>query len=308
MKRFIVLAVVVALVLSGCSTVKQDTVVNESVDVYFALKGNAGLDMEQRSIQYKTAEEKFQNALQEWLKGPTDKEKFEKSTADTVKVLGVKIEQDKLTVDLSKDFNVFGGIMQESATIASLVNTMVQFADVNLVRIQVEGKDLIAPSGDPYGYMSQIDFDPQGQGAIGSREVTLYFSDDQAINVVAEKRTFNIEENAPNDKLVRVLIEELIKGPKTQGLGIVIPAEARVNSVIVEGERATIDFSEEMLTKHSRGAAGEDMTLTSIANTVTEIEGIREVVLTLNGQPLIIEHVIVDSNNPLVRAEDRIKK
>ncbi len=61
-----------------------------------------------------------------------------------------------------------------------------------------------------------------------------------------------------------------------------------------------------MYTKHSKGAAGEDMTLTSIANTVTEVEGISEVVLTLNGKPLNIEHAIIDSNNPLRRAEDRI--
>jgi germination protein M len=197
--------------------------------------------------------------------------------------------------------------MHEAATIAGLVNTMVQFPEVNSVKITVEGKELIAPSGNPYGYLSEIEFNPNGQG-MQSREVTLYFADDQAINVVAEKRNINIEENASKDKLIKALIEEMIKGPENTDLYPTIPSEARVNSVVVVGERATIDFSEEMFTKHSKGAAGEDMTLTSIANTVTELEGITEVVLTLNGQPLNIEHAIIDSNNPLKRAEDRILK
>ncbi len=126
--------------------------------------------------------------------------------------------------------------------------------------------------------------------------------------VVPEKRTINIAENVSKDKLIKALIEEIIKGHQTEDLWATIPAEAIVNSVVVNGERVTIDFSEEMLTKHSRGATGEDMTLTSIGNTVTEVEGIKEVVLTINGTPLNIEHAIIDSNNPVVRMEEKILK
>lgn len=308
MKKALVLVLALLIVVTGCGLIRQDKATNENIDAYFPLKGNDGLGAEERSIQYAKSEEKYEKALEELIKGPADLAKFEKGLNDNVKVLSTKLEQDKLTVDISKEFNSFGGVMQESAVIASLVNTMVQFPEVNSVRILVEGQELIAPSGNPYGYMTEIDFDPKGQGQLSSREVTLYFSDDQAINVVAEKRLINIEENASKDKLIKALIEEMIKGPVDATLYPTIPSEARVNSVVVAGERATIDFSEEMYTKHSKGAAGEDMTLTSIVNTITEVEGIREVVLTLNGQPLNIEHVIVDSNNPLTRAEDRILK
>ena len=159
-----------------------------------------------------------------------------------------------------------------------------------------------------YGFLSEIQFDPNNVGQLENKEVTLYFADDQAMYVVPEKRNINIEQDAPKDMFIKALIEEMIKGPTNTDLYPTIPKEARVNSVVVVGERATVDFSEEMYTKHSRGAAGEDMTLTSIANTLTEIEGIKEVVLLLNGKPLNIEHAIIDSNNPLTRAEDRILK
>ncbi|HYE12021.1 MAG TPA: GerMN domain-containing protein [Patescibacteria group bacterium] len=308
MKKSLIMALVLIIVLSGCGLIKQNTTISENIDLYFALKGNSGLDIEQRSIEYENSQAKFSNALEEWVKGPSDMAKFEKSISDTVKVLGTSLEQDKLTVDLSQDFNTFGGVLHEAATLASLVNTMVQFPEVNSVRIMIEGKDLIAPSGNPYGYLSEIQFDPDNLGQLENREVTLYFADDQAMYVVAEKRSINMEENASKDKIIKALIEEMIKGPENTDLYPTIPEEARVNSVVVVGERATIDFSEEMYTKHSKGAAGERMTLTSIANTVTEVAGINEVVLTLNGKPLNLEHAIIDSNNPLKREEDMILK
>ncbi|OGO78998.1 MAG: hypothetical protein A2Y23_14725 [Clostridiales bacterium GWB2_37_7] len=308
MKKVLILVFALILAVAGCSLINQDTTTNGNIDLYFALKGNVGLDNEQRSITYSNAQDKYIKTLEEWIIGPSDTSKFEKSISSTVKVLGISSEQDKLTVNLNNDFNTFGGVMHEASTIAALVNTMVQFPEINSVKITIEGKDLIAPSGNPYGYLTEIQFDPNAQGQFKNREVILYFADDQAINVVAEKRTINLAENASKDILIKALIEQMIKGPENTYLYPTIPSEARVNSVMVVGERATIDFSEEMLTKHSKGAAGEDMTLTSIANTVTEVEGIREVVLTLNGQPLNIEHVIVDSNNPLTRAEDRILK
>jgi germination protein M len=308
MKKVLIIALTLIIVLSGCGLIKQDTVTSENIDLYFAQKGNEGLDKEQSSIEYKDASEKYTKTLNEWVKGPSDLAKFEKSISDTVKVLGITFEQDKLTVNLNKDFNTFGGVMHEAATISSLVNTMVQFPEINSVRIMIEGKDLIAPSGNPYGFLSEIQFDPNNVGQMENNEVTLYFAEDQAMYVVAEKRKINIEKDAPKDVLIKVLIEEMIKGPTNTDLYPTIPAETRVNSVVVVGQRATIDFSEEMYTKHSRGAAGEDMTLTSIANTITEIEGITEVVLLLNGNPLNIEHIIIDSDNPLTRAEDRILK
>lgn len=308
MKRSLVIALALVLILTGCSLVKQETATKENVDLFYALKGNTGLDKEQKTITYKDQEEKYIKTLEEWISGPSDTAKFEESLQPGVKVLGVSVEQDKLTVNFSKEFGTFGGSMHEAATLASLVNTLVQFTEVNGVKITVEGAELIAPSGNPYGYLSEMKFDPNASGVITGREVTLYFGDDQAMYVVPEKRVINIEENAGQDRLIKALVEELIKGPETPELHPTIPAEARVNSVVVTGERVTIDFSEEMYTKHSKGAAGEDMTLTSIGNTVTELEGIREVVLTLNGQPLNLEHAIIDSNNPVLRNEDKILK
>ncbi|HHY78070.1 MAG TPA: GerMN domain-containing protein, partial [Clostridiales bacterium] len=62
----------------------------------------------------------------------------------------------------------------------------------------------------------------------------------------------------------------------------------------------------EMHTKHWGGATGEDMTISSLVNTLTELEGIKYVLPSVEGMALNIEHMIVD--HPLERMEEKIYK
>ena len=51
--------------------------------------------------------------------------------------------------------------------------------------------------------------------------------------------------------------------------------EVKIEYIEVEDDLLKVDFSEEMHTKHWGGAAGESMTVASIANTMTEFENIK---------------------------------
>jgi germination protein M len=61
-----------------------------------------------------------------------------------------------------------------------------------------------------------------------------------------------------------------------------------------------------MYTKHWRGAAGESMTINSIVNTLTEYDYIAEVKMTVEGEPLAIEHIVADE--PIGRNESMIER
>jgi germination protein M len=289
------------LFTSGCFLATKTE--SESVRLYYALKGNAGLETESREIEYKDAESKYINTLEELLKGPSDSSKFETSISKDVKVLSVKVEGEDLTVDFSKGFNVFSGTMHEAAVVASVVDTMLQFDELKKVRILVEGQELIAPSGEPYGYLEFIDFNTED---MTQREITLYFADSQAMYVVPEKRTIFVNKDISDDQFYRIVLEELIKGPKTENLYKTIPEEVKVEYVEVEGDLLKVDFSQEMHTKHWGGAAGEYMTVNSIVNTLTEFENIKRVMPTVDGGPMSIEHMVIEE--PLTRDEDIIYK
>ena len=301
MKRLCLLLAFVMLFTSGCFS-KSETK-SENVKLYYALKGNIGLGIENRDIEFKDAKSKYINTLKELLSGPTDSSKFETSINKNTKVLDVKVENENLTVDFSKEFGTFSGSMHEAAAVSSVVDTMLQFSEIKKVRILVQGKELIAPSGEPYGFMEFMDFNT---GDMSERKITLYYADSQAMYVVPEKRTIFVKKDISEAELYRIVLEELIKGPESENLYRTIPEEVKVLYVEPEGDLLKVDFSKEMHTSHWGGAAGESMTINSIVNTMTEFANIKRVMPTVDGGPMSIEHMVVEE--PLTRNENIIFK
>lgn len=299
MKKLCLLLALVMLFTSGCF--QRTETKSESVKLYFAIKGNAGLDVENREIKYTDALSKYSSTLNELLKGPSDSSKFETGINAGTKLLKVTAEKENLTVDFSKEFGEFAGSLHEAAVVASVVDTMLQFGELKKIKILVEGQELIAPSGEPYGFMEYIDFN---SGDMVEREITLYFADSQAMYIVPEKRTVFVGKDIAEAEFFRIVLEELIKGPAAENLYRTIPEEVKIEYIEVEGDLLKVDFSEEMHTKHWRGAAGEAMTVYSIVDTMTEFENIKRVMPTVDGGPLSIEHMIIEE--PLERNEDII--
>lgn len=299
MKKLCLVLAAVLLFATGCTF--GNATRKESVKLYYALKGNTGLDIENRDIEYKEKDNKYVKTLEELVKGPSDNEKFETSINKDTKVLGAQTGEEGITVNFSKELAVFSGSMHEAAVVASIVDTMLQFPEVKKVRILIEGQELIAPSGEPYGYMEFIDFNTTD---LVEKEITLYFSDSQAMYMVPEKRIILVKKDISDVELYRVVLEELIKGPVTENLYRTIPEEVKVEYLEMDGDILKVDFSEEMHTKHWHGAAGEEMTINSLANTMTEFENIKGVMPSVNGGPLAIEHMIVEE--PLTRNESII--
>ncbi|MGB9790960.1 MAG: GerMN domain-containing protein [Thermacetogeniaceae bacterium] len=122
---------------------------------------------------------------------------------------------------------------------------------------------------------------PSSQKKAEARQtVTLYFSDNEAMYLIPEER-----EVTPGDRqLAEVVVEELIKGPKSPGLSRTIPPEARLLGVKVENGVAYVDFSKEIQTKHWGGSAGEAMTIFSVVNSLARLPGIERVQFLVEGK------------------------
>lgn len=299
MKRLCLLLALIMVTASGCFPMTGAKSTN--IKLYYALKGNAGMGAENRVIEYTDEKSKYEKTLEELISGPSDTGKFETGISKDTKVLGVNAENGNLTVDFSKEFDTFSGILHKESVVASVVDTMLEFDEIKKVRILVEGQELIAPDGTPYGFMEFIDYSAEN---LAEKEITLYFADSQAMYLVPEKRTVYIRKDMGDDDFYRAVLEELIKGPRTENLYATIPEEVKVEYVKLDGDILKVDFSEEMHTKHWGGAAGEAMTVNSIVNTMTEFEEIKRVMPSVDGGPLSIEHMIIEE--PLERNESII--
>lgn len=131
----------------------------QTIKVYYGDANNEKMTFEEREITYTMEEDKYKKALEELFKGP-ESGSLRNNLGSGIKVTKVTREGNDLTVDLSKEFGSFAGIMAEIMGVGGVVNTMTQFEEVARVKILVEGEELIAPSGEPRGFMETFPIEP----------------------------------------------------------------------------------------------------------------------------------------------------
>lgn len=316
-------ALLLATILTGCAQ-EPETVPQrpeqaaQTVKIYFANEDNDRLVTEDRQLAIGAEVNKYTAVLRALLNGP-ENDNYRINISPNTKVYGTIKQGDKLIVDVNDDFTKFDGSMAETLGVGAFVNTLTQFEEIDEVKILVEGEELKGPSGKARGWMKTFPMQAQTTSqktqppaaaptktqtqSVVKRNVTLYFANQEATAVVPETRTISVPNNTTATGYIKMIVNELIKGPRNSELRRTIPAAATVNSVAVKGTTAIVDFSSEMHSKHSKGAAGESMTINSIVNTLTELDAIIQVQITVEGKPLSLEHVM---DKPRARNTDMI--
>ena len=84
---------------------------------------------------------------------------------------------------------------------------------------------------------------PQPYGEEKDRSVTLYFGDETASGLAPEQRTLKI---ANEKELPKLIVEELIKGPKSSGHIAAVAKDTKLNSVKVTDKTAVVDFGDNL--------------------------------------------------------------
>ncbi|MGB9818877.1 MAG: GerMN domain-containing protein [Thermovenabulum sp.] len=299
-KSFYVFLLICLFFLTSC--MPKPSVEKAKITLYYANKDNDKILSEEREITLQKGESLPKRALEELLKGPTSPELRNNIPAET-KILDLDIKDKIATVNFSKEFSQFPGIMAESFAIISVVNTLTEFPEIEKVHILVDGKELIAPSGMPYGLLKRYDLASINNSIMNKTTITLYFSDDGANYLVPEYR-----EVVKDKPLEQIIVEELIKGPQQPGHYKTIPPETKLLSIKVENGTAVVNFSKELKTKHWGGSTGEAFTIFSIVNSLTELPEIKKVEFLIEGkkEETLAGHMIF--NEPFTRNENMIKK
>lgn len=141
-------------------------------------------------------------------------------------------------------------------------------------------------------------------GVDQASRVTVYFTNEDATGLVAERRVIS-----PSDDPVERTLDELLKGPEGRFLSRTIPPGVQVLGTRLDGTTLYVDFSKELRTNHWGGSTGEIMTVYSIVNSLTAIPGVEAVVILLEGelQESLVGHLILDEpfgRDPSLIADD----
>ena len=127
--------------------------------------------------------------------------------------------------------------------------------------------------------------------------VLLYFGDPSAEGLAREERAAL----RGSERTEAVVIRELIRGPDAEGLLPSIPQEARLLDIRVTEGTAFVSFSREIQTRHPGGSTGEMLTVYSIVNSLTELPGIVQVQILIEGDKAETLAGHMEIMNPLAR-------
>lgn len=115
----------------------------------------------------------------------------------------------------------------------------------------------------------------------------LYFANEDNTKLKLEIRyidSTDVKKSLSN--MATAVVNELIKGPSDEtSFRRTVPAEAKLREpVSISNKVATVDFTKEFKSKHSGGKDAEKMTIYSIVNSLTELEGIEKVKFLIEGK------------------------
>jgi germination protein M len=115
----------------------------------------------------------------------------------------------------------------------------------------------------------------------------LYFANEDNTKLKLEIRyidSTDVKKSTSN--MATAIVNELIKGPSNETtFRRTVPAEAKLREpVSISNDVATVDFTKEFKSKHSGGKDAEKMTIYSIVNSLTELDGIEKVKFLIDGK------------------------
>ena len=164
---------------------------------------------------------------------------------------------------------------------AAIVRTMTQINGVDCLSFYVDEKSLTDANGKIIGTIYADSFvENPGEQINSSQKATLklYFSNKAGTRLVPETREVHYSSNISLEKLV---MEQLIEGPRKSGLLATIPSETKLITITVVDGVCYVNLDEMFLNQNQE--ISEPVVLYSIVDSLTELTGIDKVQISING-------------------------
>ncbi|MBR5236128.1 MAG: GerMN domain-containing protein [Clostridia bacterium] len=308
-KRFFILWLAVLLLLTGCSSLRKlaPTISNDGIPetaiLYFGNQDGTDLIAESLDIKDKDPEVVPAYIMEKLLDGPTNPNLTRAVRAGT-RLLAIQAEGSQVNVDLSKEFYHETSIYDVLAQ-AAIVKSICSVRVYDRVMITIEGKPMETADGTPIGVLKETDvvFDADTL-MTDETDITLYFSDMNAEYLVREVRRVRVPRGESVEKLV---VSELIKGPKNANSGRTMPAETKIRSVETKDKVCFVNLSSEFVSKNNVGSSAEQLTIYSIVNSLTELSNVDKVQFLIEGEKKEVYHHMI-FNEPIERNVTMIQK
>jgi len=287
--------------LAGCG--KEEEVLIEGTGIYYLNTEKTGLVKKEYTIESETKEECVEELLMELQKEP-DSIKYVSVLPTDVKLEEWKI-QGKL---LNLYFNVNYNNMSTASKVllrAAIVQTVTQIEDVDFVAFYSAGQPVTDNKGIEIGYLSKDDFVQNVGTNLHSYQegvFRLYFAYSDSNKLKSENVSVRYNSNMSIEK---VIVEELIDGPKGEALEATFPADTKILSVSVKDNICYVNFDEDFL--KTPCTVDPNLMVYSLVNSIVDGGNVSKVQILVNGEANVKYQETIDFSQPFSRNLDIVE-
>lgn len=164
---------------------------------------------------------------------------------------------------------------------AALVKTLTQIEGVDYVNIYIGDQPLMDSTGNPVGSMMATDFVESSGKDVNSYQhasLVLYFANEKGDKLIETHSDVLYSSNLSMEKLV---MEQLIKGPSSEGVYPAVPPNTKVLGVTVSDNICYLNLDSGFL-ESGLNVKGY-IPIYSIVNSLAELSTVNKVQITVNG-------------------------
>lgn len=275
-------AIFLVCICAGCAVQEQEKKVG--YQVYYLNTTETSIESHSYQLQGVTLEEQLAEVMVALGTTP-EKLEYKAPLAMGFSVLDYEYESGRLTIEMDGRYKELPATT-EVLVRAAIVKSFTGISGVNFVFFTVDGEPLKDSLGKYVGGMNAIQFIENEGKTINTYDevrLKLYFANETGDGLVATSRTKEYNTNIPLEKLV---VEELIKGPNAEGVYPTINPDTKVASVIVKDGICYVNLDESFLIQ--KNEVTPEVTIYSIANSLTELNSVDKVQISVNGDNSIL--------------------
>ena len=302
---FCLIFLVFIINISGCNNKVKEKIIED--ENYYKIYYVNNLEDKLVSEDYFAKEEETDKLVKELIGRLTsipDGITLKKPIPDEVKIKGIKIKDDCVTINFSETYKQITGI-SEILRRACVVKTLCQIDGINKVEYTIEDQPLMYSELNPVGAMSADDFIDNTGGETTyyqNVQVSLYYTD------LEGKKLFQTRHNVEFDgtiSLEELVVRQLLAGPlEDDKLSPVLPAGTKINKVSLKDGICYVDFSKEFL--EGRDGVSDDVIVYSVVNSLSDIGNVSKVQFWIDGKPVSSYRETVPIDLPIERKFDII--
>lgn len=279
-KRIIIYAYIMAaaLLLASCGNNSDSTLGANEYNIYYLKKESKTL----YPVVYEAANTDADLLADELIKQlMTAPKSLDVSLTMNDKVTYMKhsIEDDILYLYFDSNY---GSMKAEDEILcrAALAKTLTQIEGIDYISIYTGEAAITDTQGNPIGLIAASDFieSISDVNSYERIELKLYFADESGERLVEEDRSVMSSINTSKEKLI---IDELMKGPRSTSLKATLPADSKLLNISVSDNVCYVNFDESFLL--GVGDVQGYVTIYSIVNSLTDLSSVSKVQISANG-------------------------